>query len=93
MLFRFSDSKEVVFENFKFGFGLSMYSVSRVFLDFGLKLFKSRGMQEVKRNGLKTPAQATSYFGLLSIMSITQEDQKQIKSIMPLDKIAVLLLD
>ena len=54
VLFRFSDSKEVVFENFKFGFGLPMYSVARVYLDFGLNLFKTKGLSEVKKNGLKT---------------------------------------
>ena len=75
MLFRYSDSKEVVFENFKFGFGLPLYSMARVYLDFGLKLFKTKGLLEVKKNGLKTPAQTFSYFGLLSIMSITQDDQ------------------
>lgn len=75
MLFRYTDSKEVVFENFKFGFGLPLYSVARVYLDFGLKLFKTKGLLEVKRNGLKTSAQAFSYFGLLSTMSITQDDQ------------------
>jgi len=55
VLFRFSDSKEIVFENFKFGFGLPMLSVARVFLDFGLKLFKTKGLEWVKKHGLQTP--------------------------------------
>jgi hypothetical protein len=70
-LFKYSDSKEVVFENFKFGFGLPMYCLARVFMDFGLKLFKTKGLLEVQKNGLTTPAQTCSYFGLLSILSIT----------------------
>ena len=47
VLFRYSDSKEVVFENFKFDFGLSLYSVARVFMDFGLKVFKTKGLKQV----------------------------------------------
>lgn len=71
VLFKFTDSKEIVFENFKFEFWLPLYSLSKVFVDFALSIFKTKGIQSVQKYGLKNQVEKFSYFGLLTVMSIT----------------------